>query len=83
MNINDLTSTKQFFLLAGPCVIEGEEMALRIAERVAEITARLGMSSRGRIARRIGRALIPSRASVTSGRSVFSVRCASGWAFRP
>lgn len=43
MNINDLTSTKQFFLLAGPCVIEGEEMALRIAERVAEITARLGI----------------------------------------
>ena len=22
-----------FFLLAGPCVIEGEEMAMRIAER--------------------------------------------------
>lgn len=43
MNINELTSTKQFFLLAGPCVIEGEEMALRIAERVAEITARLGI----------------------------------------
>ncbi len=30
-----------FFLLAGPCVIEGEEMALRIAERVVEITNRL------------------------------------------
>jgi 2-dehydro-3-deoxyphosphooctonate aldolase (KDO 8-P synthase) len=30
-----------FFLLAGPCVIEGEEMAMRIAERVVEITARL------------------------------------------
>ena len=43
MNLNDLTSTNQFFLLAGPCVIEGEEMALRIAERVAEITARLGI----------------------------------------
>ena len=24
-----------FFLLAGPCVIEGEDMAMRIAERVA------------------------------------------------
>ena len=23
-----------FFLLAGPCVIEGEDMAMRIAERV-------------------------------------------------
>ncbi len=30
-----------FFLLAGPCVIEGEEMALRIAERVVEMTNRL------------------------------------------
>jgi 2-dehydro-3-deoxyphosphooctonate aldolase (KDO 8-P synthase) len=30
-----------FFLLAGPCVIEGEEMALRIAERVTDITTRL------------------------------------------
>ena len=77
MNINDLTSTKQFFLLAGPCVIEGEEMALRIAERVAR------MSSRGRIARRIDRASTPSRASATSGRSVFSARYASGWASRP
>ncbi len=30
-----------FFLLAGPCAIEGEEMALRIAERVVEITDQL------------------------------------------
>lgn len=30
-----------FFLLAGPCVIEGEDMALRIAERVVKITDRL------------------------------------------
>ena len=28
-----------FFLLAGPCVIEGEDMAMRIAERVVTITA--------------------------------------------
>jgi 2-dehydro-3-deoxyphosphooctonate aldolase (KDO 8-P synthase) len=27
-----------FFLLAGPCVIEGEEMAMRIAERIVTIT---------------------------------------------
>ncbi|MDD4609018.1 MAG: 3-deoxy-8-phosphooctulonate synthase [Bacteroidaceae bacterium] len=32
-----------FFLLAGPCVIEGEEMAMRIAERVVEITNRLNI----------------------------------------
>ncbi|PRX48870.1 3-deoxy-8-phosphooctulonate synthase [Salegentibacter salegens] len=36
-NIN----SNNFFLLAGPCAIEGEEMALRIAEKVAEITNKL------------------------------------------
>lgn len=35
MTIRELTSTDNFFLLAGPCVIEGEEMAMRIAERIA------------------------------------------------
>ena len=30
-----------FFLLAGPCVIEGEDMAMRIAARVAAITEKL------------------------------------------
>lgn len=30
-----------FFLLAGPCAIEGEEMALRIAEKVVDITSKL------------------------------------------
>lgn len=30
-----------FFLLAGPCVIEGEDMALRIADRIVKITDRL------------------------------------------
>lgn len=30
-----------FFLLAGPCVIEGEEMAMRIAERITTITEKL------------------------------------------
>ena len=33
-NISDLKRDDMFFLLAGPCVIEGEDMALRIAERV-------------------------------------------------
>ena len=32
-----------FFLLAGPCVIEGEEMALDIASRMKVITERLGI----------------------------------------
>ena len=30
-----------FFLLAGPCAIEGEEMAMRIAEQVLKITDKL------------------------------------------
>jgi 2-dehydro-3-deoxyphosphooctonate aldolase (KDO 8-P synthase) len=34
-----LTSTENFFLLAGPCVIEGEDMAMRIAERVVSLTS--------------------------------------------
>lgn len=32
-----------FFLLAGPCVIEGEKMALEIAEKMVGITSRLGI----------------------------------------
>lgn len=30
--------SKNFFLIAGPCIIEGEEMALKIAEKVIKIT---------------------------------------------
>ena len=33
--------SRNFFLLAGPCVIEGEDMALRIAEKCVSITSRL------------------------------------------
>ncbi|MDR2131042.1 MAG: 3-deoxy-8-phosphooctulonate synthase [Odoribacteraceae bacterium] len=44
MNIYDeLTGKEMFFLLAGPCVIEGEEMALRIAHHVKRVTDRLGI----------------------------------------
>jgi len=35
------TNSGQFFLMAGPCVIEGEDMALRIAERVKHLTDKL------------------------------------------
>ena len=35
------TNSKNFFLLAGPCAIEGEDMALRIAEKVVKITDHL------------------------------------------
>ena len=33
--------SNNFFLLAGPCAIEGEDMALRIAEKVVSITEKL------------------------------------------
>ena len=35
------TKANNFFLLAGPCAIEGEDMAMRIAERVLEISNKL------------------------------------------
>lgn len=41
--LSEITDQDMFFLLAGPCVIEGEEMALHIAERVSELTDRLGI----------------------------------------
>lgn len=34
-------SSGQFFLFAGPCVIEGEDMAMEIAEKCVEITNKL------------------------------------------
>lgn len=37
------TKSDNFFLLAGPCVIEGREMAFEIAERMVEITSRLSI----------------------------------------
>lgn len=35
------TSSGNFFLMAGPCAIESEEMALRIADKIVNITDRL------------------------------------------
>ncbi|WP_158799552.1 3-deoxy-8-phosphooctulonate synthase [Pedobacter sp. L105] len=35
------TTSNNFFLMAGPCAIEGEEIALRIAERIITITDKL------------------------------------------
>ncbi|MFV9552120.1 3-deoxy-8-phosphooctulonate synthase [Algibacter sp. PT7-4] len=35
------TNSNNFFLLCGPCAIEGEDMALRIAEKVINITNKL------------------------------------------
>jgi 2-dehydro-3-deoxyphosphooctonate aldolase (KDO 8-P synthase) len=46
MNINEVPKIKNadsgnFFLMAGPCAIEGEEMALRIAEHIVKVTDKL------------------------------------------
>ena len=46
MNINVIpqiknTDSGNFFLLAGPCAIESEEMAMKIAERLVTITNKL------------------------------------------
>lgn len=35
--------TKNFFLFAGPCVIENEDMAMRVAEKMKEITSALNI----------------------------------------
>ncbi len=35
------TTNNNFFLLSGPCAIEGEEMALRIAEKIVTVTDKL------------------------------------------
>ncbi|MFT6000911.1 MAG: 2-dehydro-3-deoxyphosphooctonate aldolase (KDO 8-P synthase) [Neolewinella sp.] len=37
------TDKNSFFLIAGPCAIEGEDIAMEIAERVGEITDKLGI----------------------------------------
>lgn len=46
MNINDIpliknTDSGNFFVMAGPCVIEGEQMALQIAEHLTKVCDRL------------------------------------------
>ena len=43
IGINDIKRGENFFLMAGPCAIEGEDMAMRIAERITEITTKLGI----------------------------------------
>src|SRR6218665_1950437 len=46
MNIHSIpqiknTDSGNFFVLAGPCAIEGEEMAMRIAEKLVTVTDKL------------------------------------------
>ncbi len=41
--LDEITGKGMFFLLAGPCVIEGEEMTLEIARHISEVTDKLGI----------------------------------------
>ena len=43
ISYHHLTNKDSFFLLAGPCVIENEQMALNIAEKIAGITEKLNI----------------------------------------
>ena len=41
--MKSIAPSSNFFLLAGPCVIEGEQMAIDIAGEIVEVTRRLGI----------------------------------------
>ena len=41
--LDQIKQSKRFFLIAGPCAVEGEDMALEIAEKVQTICNRLGI----------------------------------------
>ena len=42
MNLNNIPKDK-FLLIAGPCVIESEEVSFKIAEELIAITSKLGL----------------------------------------
>ena len=41
--ITDKIEKNKFFLIAGPCAIEGKDIAFKIAERLLEITSKLSI----------------------------------------
>ena len=41
--ITDKIEKNKFLLIAGPCVIEGKDIALNIAEKLLEITSKLSI----------------------------------------
>ena len=43
MNYSDLSNENQIFLIAGPCAIEGEDLCLRIAEKIVKICSKLNI----------------------------------------
>ena len=44
MIITDLKYSKKLFLIAGPCVIENEEITLHIAREIKKITTSLNIN---------------------------------------
>ena len=40
----DIGGTERFTLIAGPCVIESEELVMEVAGKLKEITDRLGIN---------------------------------------
>lgn len=42
-NYNDLLDPQKLFLLAGPCVVESQELCFEVAEKVRAITSELGI----------------------------------------
>jgi len=41
--IEDIKNSRQFFLIAGPCVVENEKLLMTVAEEAKEITSKLGI----------------------------------------
>lgn len=43
ITIDNFKQNENFFLMAGPCAIESEDIAMQVAERIVEITTRLNI----------------------------------------
>ncbi|MDB5228659.1 MAG: 2-dehydro-3-deoxyphosphooctonate aldolase [Bacteroidota bacterium] len=43
MNYNEIISSKTFFLIAGPCVVESKDVCFEVAEQLTAITAELSI----------------------------------------
>jgi 2-dehydro-3-deoxyphosphooctonate aldolase (KDO 8-P synthase) len=41
--VSEIKNSNQFFLIAGPCVVENEKLLMTVAEKAKEITSKLGI----------------------------------------
>jgi len=41
--VSAIKNSNQFFLIAGPCVVENEKLLMTVAEQANEITSKLGI----------------------------------------